>query len=165
MKNQNINSLDSEQSFKFASSLIQVIVLVIGLMVLVISRYAFIFFLTAMLPTIFAFFWDKNSHKCALATICTFNLIGVLPYLMRIWDNSKIINSISKLIIADADTWIVVYGAAFVGQLLYLSLPLLITKIYAARVQTQILALETRAESISTEWGILDKAVDQDAEH
>jgi hypothetical protein len=156
MKTKNINSLDTEQNFKFASSLIQVIVFIIGLMILVTSRYAFIFFLTAMLPTIFAFFWDRNKHKCALATICTFNLIGILPHLMRMWDSSNNVNHTAKLIMANIDTWIIVYGAAFVGQLLYISLPILITKIYEARVRAQILTLETRIGSLSEEWGIAD---------
>ena len=162
MKSKDINSLDSEQSFKFASSIIQVIVLVIGLMVLVVSKYAFIFFLTAMLPTIFAFFWDRNRHKCALATICTFNFIGILPHLMRMCDSSNTINYTAKLIMADIDTWIIVYGSAFVGQLFYISLPLLITKIYEARIKAQILRLETKVKSLSEEWGIEDDTETKD---
>jgi hypothetical protein len=156
MKNKNINSLDTEQNFKFASSLMQIIVFFVGLAILITSRYAFIFFFTAMLPTIFAFFWDKSKHKCALATICSFNLIGILPYLMRMWDSYNNVSYTAKLIMAHIDTWVVVYGSAFVGQLLYISLPILITKIYEARVKSQILNLESTIVSLSEEWGIED---------
>ena len=75
---------------------------------------------------------------------------------MRMWDSSNNVNHTAKLIMANIDTWIIVYGAAFVGQLLYISLPILITKIYEARVRTQILTLETRIGSLSEEWGIAD---------
>lgn len=167
MKTKNINSLDTEQNFKFASSLIQVIVFIVGLTILVTSRYAFIFFFTAMLPTIFALFWDKSKHKCALATICTFNLIGILPYLMRMWDSYNNVNYTAKLIMANIDTWIIVYGSAFVGQLLYISLPILITKIYEARVKSQILKLENTIASLSEEWGIaeLEEEGDEQSEN
>jgi hypothetical protein len=150
-------NVSKEQNFKFAASLIKIIAFAIAIMVLVVSRYAFIFFSAAMLPTILAIFFDRNIHKCASATICTFNLIGVLPYLIRLW-NSNSINSMAKSVIVDVDSWMVIYGAAFVGQLLYMSLPLLIVKLYAAKVQVQTTGIEKQYLQISEEWGIpIDK--------
>lgn len=150
----NSYTISPEQNFKFAASLIKIIAFLIAIMVLVVSKYAFIFFSAAMLPTIFAIFFDRNAHKCASATICTFNLIGVLPYLIRLW-NSTSINSMAKLVISDVDSWMVIYGAAFVGQLLYMSLPLLIVKMYSAKVQVQITSLEKKYNQIAEEWGII----------
>lgn len=146
-------TISGEQNFKFAASLIKIITFAIAIMVLVVSRYAFIFFSAAMLPTILAIFFDRNIHKCASATICTFNLIGVLPYLIRLW-NSNSINSMAKSVIVDVDSWMVIYGAAFVGQLLYMSLPLLIVKLYSAKIHVQTAALEKQYTQISEEWGI-----------
>jgi hypothetical protein len=148
-----MNDPESEKHFKFAAALIKIIVLVIALLILVISRYAFIFFSSAMLPTIIAIFFDRNNHKCISATICTFNLIGALPYLKRLWE-SQYVNQMAKSIIADIDTWIVIYGAAFVGQLLYLSFPLLVAKFYSAKNHVQIAKLMKRRQQLSEEWGI-----------
>ena len=88
---------NTDKSFKFASSLIKVIAIVIALMVLIISRYAFIFFAAAMLPTVFAIFFDKNSY----------DLIGwqtediyqnlVVTYIFNAKKNSNINNKIFKL--------------------------------------------------------------------
>jgi hypothetical protein len=152
MKNIETN-LDLENNFKFAAALIKVIAVVIALMVLAVSKYSFIFFAAAMLPTLIAVCLDRNKHKCASATICTFNLIGALPYLMRLWDGQSI-NYIAKLIIIDIDTWLVIYGAAFVGQLLYMSAPLLIVKLYSVKTQIYINKLEKRCDELSEEWGI-----------
>jgi len=148
-----------EKNFKFASSLIKIIAIIIAIMVLIISKYAFIFFIAAMLPTIFAIFFDKNQHKCLSATICSFNLIGVLPYLIRIWE-SKSVDFVSKQILVSLETWMIIYGAAFIGQLLYASMPLLIMKIYATKMQMQVKKYEKQHEELCTQWGI-DKEIEQ----
>lgn len=143
----------TDKSFKFASSLIKVIAFVISLMVLVISRYAFIFFRAAMLPTIFAIFFDKNSHRCLSATICSFNLIGVMPYLIRMWESSSV-DYVAKQILADVGTWMIIYGAAFIGQLLYASMPLLIVKLYSTKINVKISKYEKKHKSLCDQWGI-----------
>lgn len=143
----------TDKSFKFASSLIKVIAFVISLMVLVISRYAFIFFTAAMLPTIFAIFFDKNSHRCLSATICSFNLIGVMPYLIRMWESSSV-DYVAKQILADVGTWMIIYGAAFIGQLLYASMPLLIVKLYSTKINVKISKYEKKHKALCDQWGI-----------
>lgn len=145
--------IENEKNFKFASSFIKVIAVVIAIMVLVISRFAFIFFSSAMLPTIFAVFLDRNDHKCLSATICSFNLIGVMPFLIKIWE-SNAIDYASKQILADITTWMTIYGAAFIGQLIYISLPLLIVRIYATKVRMNVEKLEKQHKKICDEWEI-----------
>lgn len=151
-----MSQTSNDKSFKFASSLIKVIAVVIALMVLVISRYAFIFFAAAMLPTIFAIFLDKNAHRCLSATICSFNLIGVLPFLIRIWGSSSV-DYMAKQILADVGTWAVIYGAAFIGQILYASMPLLIVKVYSSKIKSQIAKHEKNHNALCEQWGIKKK--------
>ena len=147
---------NTDKSFKFASSLIKIIAVVIALMVLVISRYAFIFFASAMLPTIFAIFFDKNSHRCLSATICSFNLIGVMPYLIRIWEGSSI-DYVAKQVLADVSTWMIIYGAAFIGQLLYASVPLLMVKLYYTKIDLKISKYKKQHKTLCDQWGIDSK--------
>jgi hypothetical protein len=142
-----------EKNFKFAASLIKIIAVIIAMMVLIISKYAFIFFIAAMLPTIFAIFFDKNQHKCLSATICSFNLIGVLPYLIRIWE-SQSVDFVSKQILVNLETWMTIYGAAFIGQLLYASMPLLIMKIYTTKLQIKVKKYKNQHEELCAQWGI-----------
>ncbi len=161
MKNYNYQKNDSENSFHFAASLIKIIAVVIAIPILLISKWAIAFFIGAMLPTIIAILFDRNYHKCASATICSFNLIGVLPYLMRLW-NSQSINNMAKSIIVDIDTWMVIYGVAFVGQLLYLAIPSLVIKYHAAKNQVQINNLEKKYKQITEQWGILTEKDNND---
>jgi hypothetical protein len=144
---------DNDKNFKFASSLIKVIAVVIALMVIVISRYAFIFFAAAMLPTIFAIFFDKNDHRCLSATICSFNLIGVMPYLIRVWEANSV-DYLSKQLLADVGAWMIIYGAALVGQLLYASMPLLVVRIYSARMRVRAKKYQNQHAELCEQWGI-----------
>ncbi len=144
---------NNDKNFKFASSLIKVIAIVIALMVMVISKFAFIFFAAAMLPTLFAIFFDRNYHKCLSATICSFNLIGVIPYLVRMWESNSIDHT-AKTMLADINTWMVIYGAAFMGQLIYFALPLLFVKVFVARMQVRINSLEKEHKEVCKNWDI-----------
>lgn len=149
-------STETEKNFKFASSLIKIIAMLIAAMVAMISRYAFIFFAVSMLPTIFAIFLDKNEHRCLSATICSFNLIGVMPYLIRIWEANSI-DYVAKLLLADIRTWMIVYGAVFIGQLLYISMPLLIVKFYSARMKVRVAKFQKQHKILCEQWGIETK--------
>ena len=130
---------DTDKNFKFASSLIKVIAVVIALMVIVISRYAFIFFATAMLPTIFSF-----------------NLIGVMPYLIRVWEANSV-DYLAQQLLADVGTWMIIYGAALIGQLLYASMPLLVVRIYSARMRVRTEKYEKQHKELCEQWGINTK--------
>lgn len=145
--------VEKENSFKFASSLIKVIAVVIALMVLVISKFAFIFFAAAMMPTVFAIFFDRNIHKCFSATICSFNLIGVMPYLIRIWQSNSI-DYVAKQVLAEVGTWMIIYGSAFIGHLIYATAPLLVVKLYSAKLQLQIDNLQKQHDTLCKEWDI-----------
>jgi hypothetical protein len=152
--------LENDKNFIFASSLIKLIAIVIALMVALISRYAFIFFIASMLPTIFAIFFDRNEHRCLSATICSFNLIGVMPYLIRMWVSPSM-DYIAKQFLSEIGTWMIIYGATFIGQLLYLSMPLLVVKLYSARMKIRANRYRERHKQICEQWGI-DSDIDYD---
>ncbi|MDF2964859.1 MAG: hypothetical protein K0Q51_247 [Rickettsiaceae bacterium] len=144
---------DTADNFKYTSSVIKIIAAIIALGVLFISKYVFVFFIAAMLPTVGAMIIDKRETKCVSATICTFNLIGVLPFLFEILRSSNM-NSSAKFIISDILTWLTVYIAAFVGQLVIWILPEIIAKIYLAKSTIMISILEGKRDKLCEEWGI-----------
>lgn len=149
-----MNNISNDVNFKFATAAIKVIAVIIAMMVFAISQYAFIFFSAAMLPTLFAvFFFDITNQNCASATICTFNLMGILPYLIKIGGSSSI-DYTAKMVIIDFSSWLVVYGAAFLGQLLYIVIPFLIAKLYLFKSKAQHNILQQKYVELSSEWGI-----------
>lgn len=143
----------NSDSFRYTSLLIQVLAFVTACIVIFVSRYLFIFFVAAMLPTIVSVFVDNRPSRCSSATVCTFNFIGVAPYIQRIF-NSHNIDAVANHVISDLNTWLVVYLAAFIGQVLIWSLPELVAKIYTAKANLQIKILNERYRDISEEWGI-----------
>lgn len=147
------NNSDEAKSFKFATLFIKIIAFCIALLVLCVSRYSFVFFSSAMLPTIIAIFADRGGHKCASATVCTFNLIGVLPYITRLW-NSNSMNEEAKSLIVDVNTWLVIYALALVGQLAYWALPNLFARLYIAKARVQVNMLTDQRNRICADWGI-----------
>jgi len=143
----------SHKNFNYVSYIAKAVALVIALILIAFSRYTLVFFLIAMLPTIFAILLDKNDHKCFSASICSFNLIGIMPYLEKIW-HSHSVSYTSKVIIAEFETWVVIYGAAFIGQLLYISMPLIIVKIYSLKIKTESTQYEKQYEELRKKWNI-----------
>jgi uncharacterized membrane protein len=143
----------AQDNFKYTSLVIRIIAFAIAFGVLFISKYVFVFFVAAMLPTVGAVIIDKRDTKCVSATICTFNLIGVMPFLFEILRSSNM-NSAAKMIISDILTWLTVYIAAFVGQLVVWILPEIVAKIYLAKSTIMISMLESKRDKLCEEWGI-----------
>ena len=148
------DALDNQiENFKYATSLIKLILAVTAVVIFMFSRHAFIFFSAAILPAITVIFSDKGTHKCASATICTFNLMGVTPYLRELW-HAHSIDDAAREIISDPIAWLMIYSTAFVGFLIYITLPAIIAQMYVAKANIRIATLVGHRNRICTEWDI-----------
>ena len=76
-----------------------------------------------------------------------------MPYLIRMWESSSV-DYVAKQILADVGTWMIIYGAAFIGQLLYASMPLLIVKLYSTKINVKISKYEKKHKALCDQWGI-----------
>ena len=140
----------------------KLIAFILGSIIFIISRYAFVFFIIAMIPAVLAAFFDNHENKSMSATICTFNLIGVLPYLFQLWGSANI-NVASKWILSDLETWITVYFLSFIGLLFIWLLPSLVAKLYTAKSKLEIENLEKELVSLNEEWDLqLEEDKDQE---
>lgn len=151
-----MNLYNTEQNtsyFKATTIFIKLLSLIIGLILLFLSQYGCIFFAAAMLPTVIVVFVDKRNIKNASATICTFNLIGVLPYLVQIL-GSVSMEETSKLLIADIKTWSVIYGSALIGQFTYWILPLVFAKLYFIKTRVELAILNSNRDRLCNDWSI-----------
>ncbi|MES2214978.1 MAG: hypothetical protein V4485_03035 [Pseudomonadota bacterium] len=144
---------EAVQGFKFATIFIRIIAGCIGVLILVISRYAFVLYLAAMLPSVVAIFVDRTDHKCSSATICSFNLIGTLPYIIRLWDSSDLATAVQTTI-TDIRTWFMIYGVTLVGHIVYWLLPLIFSKLYVTKFQIHSSFLQADRDRICADWGI-----------
>ncbi len=147
------NTNHNASYFKATTILIKLFALLLGSIILFFSQYTFIFFSAAMLPTVIVIFVDRKNVKCASATICTFNLIGVLPYLTQIW-SSVSMDETSKILISDVKTWGVIYGSAVIGQFVYWILPLVFSKLYAIKTKVELAIIHSHRDRLCTDWTI-----------
>jgi hypothetical protein len=139
--------------FSSTTRVIKIISVITAILIFFYSKYVFIFFLIAMTPSITAIILDRRNNKCPSATICSFNMIGAIPYLFEMW-HSKITNDVAKRIINDIDTWICVYGFAFFGLVCILLLPNVISYFYVAKTYLYIKKLEIKRQAIADEWSV-----------
>lgn len=152
---------DNPEYFFITTALVKVIAFAIAAIMLFFSQYGFIFYSAAMLPTVIIMFVDRKKMKCASATICTFNLIGVLPYLTQIW-HSVSMNETSKMVISDVKTWGVIYGAALIGQCIYWVLPRVFSKLYSIKTMVEVAILHSHRDKLCTDWSVrLESLYDQ----
>ncbi|MGV2432202.1 MAG UNVERIFIED_CONTAM: hypothetical protein LVQ98_02185 [Rickettsiaceae bacterium] len=120
--------------FRITTILIKLVILVIGSILLFFSQVGFVFFLIAMLPALMITITDKERHACASATICTFNLIGILPYLSKLWASASM-DLTTKMLSTDISTWVVIYGCALIGQVIYWIVPPIVAKLYILKAE------------------------------
>jgi hypothetical protein len=139
--------------FKATTVLIKLLALFLGAVILFFSQYGFIFYSAAMLPTVIVIFVDRKHLKCASATICTFNLIGTLPYLTQIW-LSVSMNETAQMLISDVRTWGVIYGSAVIGQFVYWIVPLVFSKLYIIKTKVEVAILCSQRQRLCTDWSI-----------
>lgn len=141
----------ASQNANAASSLIRIIAVVIGLIILGTSRYAFIFYSAAMIPSVISVFVDHHENRCSSATISTFNLIGVLPYIVNFWQNPT---ADVQDTIYNVKVWVVIYGTALVGLALYWAIPYLVARFYVIKSSVHSTLIAAERDRICADWGI-----------
>jgi hypothetical protein len=105
-----------------------------------------------MLPTLVAAISERDSSRAAPLTVGPANLCGVMPYLLPLWLKDHSLAAVTELL-RDPLTWLVMYGAAAVGWVIYYAVPPLVATIVMARIQGRIRDLETANEELVEQWG------------
>jgi hypothetical protein len=148
------DNIDAEiKYFRVTTILIKIAIVMIGVTILIFSHFGFIFYSIAMLPSMIAIVIDKQYQASASSTVSTFNLIGILPYLTKLW-SSPSIDLGAKMMSSDISTWVVIYGCALVGQTLYWIIPPVVAKLYVLKSRVEVSILTTAKEKLCAEWNI-----------
>lgn len=161
-------ALRQPDNFHYVTTFIQIICLFVGLIVLIVSKYGFVFYSAAMIPGVVSVFVDKNEYKCASATLCTFNLIGVLPYVVQLMHGDGSTSSVQSMI-SNIKVWFIIYGTALLGQVIYWIVPLLVAKLYIIKSSIEATLHASERDRLCSDWriksddpyrGIIDESPD-----
>lgn len=108
--------------------------------------------LAGLAPTFVAYLIDRDPEKSAALTVGAMNLCGVAPFIVRLWQRGHEM-SVTLRMLADPGTWLVMFGAAAIGWLLYFFIPQIVAAAMSLRSQSKIKELEERRGMLIADWG------------
>lgn len=111
-----------------------------------------ILFLVGLPPTAVAIIVDRHQRRYLARTVGAMNLSGVLPSAFRLWEAGLSFPSLGH-VVGNPYAWLLMYGAAGLGWLLYFGMPRLVGLIVEIRAEDQKRQLEARVKALVTEWG------------
>lgn len=105
-----------------------------------------------LLPTLVAFFTDTSPRRYSFMTIGFMNIAGVAPFVVALWQRGHTVEE-SLRIMSQPITWLVMFGAAAIGQLLLYTIPPFVTMITANRLENRLEMLKEARKKLVEIWG------------
>jgi hypothetical protein len=104
------------------------------------------------LPTIVAVLVDRHRRRYLARTVGAMNLAGVLPSALKMWMVGISFHSLVQVINSPVN-WLVMYGGAAAGWMLYFAVPPIVAMVVQVNVDETQRRLEARAKALVEEWG------------
>lgn len=108
--------------------------------------------LIGMVPTVVAYMVDRTREKSLAITVGLLNFCGVLPGVFELWAEGQAYD-VAMSVATDPLFWLTSYGAAAVGWMVYLTLPVLIATYYAMTSGRRVHSLRKRQAELVETWG------------
>ncbi len=105
-----------------------------------------------LLPTVSAAIFERGSRKSLAATVGMLNLTGCLPLVVDLWSHGQSFAAI-RLVLGDTMPWMIAYGAAGLGWLLYYATPPFIATYLAVVSETRVRVFRLSQRKLAELWG------------
>ncbi|MEE8563155.1 MAG: hypothetical protein V3S92_05995 [Alphaproteobacteria bacterium] len=105
-----------------------------------------------LLPTLVALLVDVHPRKFAAWSVGFLNCAGLMPYLGDLWINNHTVEG-AMGVLTDVVAWLVIYGAAAAGWMVYRGMPVVGGMILEIKAQGQIRRLRAERQKLIDEWG------------
>jgi hypothetical protein len=105
-----------------------------------------------MLPTAVAFYVDRSPQKSTALTVGALNACGVVPWVMQLFQDGFSMAH-AMLILANANTWLAMYGAAAAGWMMDYIVPPAVAQGMVVQHNVRIRDLERRQDVLREAWG------------
>lgn len=129
------------------------LLLIFGALLLMgVLRTGFLLIIIGMLPAIIAHYMDVSRYRYTFKTILACNLAGILPSVVKLLEYGPR-SGVMQEIMANGNTWFVIYGAAFMGVCMIRLMPMVALVLINGLHGTQIVRLKHNQQRIETEWG------------
>ncbi len=105
-----------------------------------------------MMPTLATLLVGRQRPRHLTYTVGVMNFAGVLPFLLAL-AKAKLTLTAAAATLCDAESWLVMYGAAAAGWMIYSVTPPLARTCIELQVAHRRRALESLGKAICKEWG------------
>ncbi len=105
-----------------------------------------------MVPTFVAYVVDKSHEKYLAITVGLLNACGTVPALAKLWMQGQSYDAALD-ISGNPFHWLMAYGAAAIGWVVYLGLPPLLGHYYGITSQARLLNHRRKQEVLVGAWG------------
>ncbi len=106
----------------------------------------------AMLPTLGAYVAERSREKHLVMSVGLMNLCGSLPAVVKLWSLGQSFASIAP-VIQDVFVWLIAYGAAGCGWLIYSITSPVVGAYYRVSSEARIRMLKKSQRSLVENWG------------
>ncbi|MGO1118385.1 hypothetical protein ACTL6U_06765 [Rhodovibrionaceae bacterium A322] len=106
----------------------------------------------AMLPTLVAYIVDRHKDKYLASTVGFINFCGAVPAIATLWMTGHNMTTAQK-ILGDVFLWLVAYGAAGFGWLIFMMMPALVGAYYAVYTRSRLETLKKQNDELLEFWG------------
>lgn len=108
--------------------------------------------LAGLVPTYVAFATDSDPQKSGATSVCAMNVAGIAPYLIDLWMKGQTLGN-AFAILGEPKSWLVILGAAAIGQLIVYTIPSFIAIFTLNNAESRLQALRRNLELLKDSWG------------
>lgn len=108
--------------------------------------------LIGMSPTFVALFTDTDRDRFASTSVGMMNAAGVAPFVIDLWVKGETMENTFQ-ILREPSNWLVMLGAAGIGQLIYFAVPQAVALLTFSRDEARLKLLKSHLESLKEVWG------------
>ena len=145
------NQNTRQQRSYFRLSLIQKILLVVGLLIAILTTLpVMVVLLIGLLPTFTIMVTDKTNTNKLIIVGC-FNLAGVFIYLFHVINNFTVRDAF--FILSDIFNLIIMLGSAGLGLVVYMEVPNLFIYLSKVAAQKRLKTIDANLDKLAEDWG------------
>ncbi len=111
-----------------------------------------ILFASGMIPTFVAYTIDPSKKKHVTKAVCYANLAGCFVVAINMWTYNNTVDQALHLM-SDAANWVVMFGSAGLGWLLYFSLRPIVVAYLAIKFENKRKSMNNIKKNLIEEWG------------
>ncbi|MDR3449922.1 MAG: hypothetical protein P4M15_09320 [Alphaproteobacteria bacterium] len=106
----------------------------------------------ALFPTYIALATDNDPQKSGAVSVGAMNFAGTVPFIIDLWEKGQTMSNAFG-ILGNADAWLVILGAAAIGQMIVYTIPQAIATMTLAHAELRVKTLSKNLDMLKESWG------------